>query len=135
MISDIVDQYDRKKKEQQEYEETQQASKQSVSQVDIDAQADKITAEALIEKSVKDQEQKKVDEKIKGLSKLDDDSLMKIDQLNKAVDTFSRSLNEDDFHKAIAIQKELKAQNLAQGEARLMIHTTDVFESGFTKFP
>jgi|TARA_B110000305_G_C19376128_1_gene607074 hypothetical protein len=78
---------------------------------------------------------KKTDEKIKGLSKLDTDSLNRIDLLNRAVDTFSKSLSEDDFHQAVKLQKELKSQSLAQGETRLMVHTTDVFEAGFTKFP
>lgn len=134
MIADIDDQYERKKKEQTEYEQSKVGA-QIVSQVDIEAQADKLTSEALIEKSVKDQELKKTDEKIKGLSKLDNESLQRIDSLNRAVDTFSRTLNEDDFHQAISIQKELRSQSLAQGETRLMVHTTDIFEGGFTKFP
>jgi len=74
MIADIDDQYERKKKEQIEYEQSKVGA-QIVSQVDIEAQADKLTSEALIEKSVKDQELKKTDEKIKGLSKLDNESL------------------------------------------------------------
>lgn len=135
MIADIDDQYERKKKDQQDYEQTKEATSPNLSQVDLEAQADKITSEALIEKSVRDQEQKKTDDKIKGLSKLDADSLSRIDSLNLAVDTFSKSLSEEDFHAAIKLQKELKSQSLAQGEARLMVHTTDIFEAGFIKFP
>jgi len=51
------------------------------------------------------------------------------------MDHFSVSLSEADFHRALALQREVRGQNLAQGAVKLLIHTSDMFGSGFTKFP
>lgn len=104
-----------------------------IEQVEVDD--DKITSEALIEKSVRDEEKKKMEDSLKELPKLDNGSLNKFDALNKAIDTFSKTLLEDDFHKAIKLHKEMRQNSLAQGETKLNFHTTEVFEAGFKQFP
>ena len=69
MISYLNDQYDRKKNPKIE---------NNTPEIDDD----KITAEALIENSVRQEEKKKLEDTIKDLPKLDNGSLNKFDVLN-----------------------------------------------------
>lgn len=117
------------------YLNDQKVTDKIVAQVGIMADSDKLSSEDLIEHTVQAEEQKQLDDKIKGLSKLNLDSFNRINELNKAVDTFSQTLSKDDFHKAIKLQKDLKKKSLAQTDAKLMVHTTDIFEAGFKQFP
>lgn len=72
-----------------------------------------------------------MDEKIKALYVLSEDKLNQIKSLNQAVDTFSKTLSEDDWKKANKLQKELKQKSLLQESSKMQVRTTEVFEAGF----
>lgn len=123
------------KKKMIDYLEDHKVTSQHIAQVDIEGESKELSPDALVEKTVKVEEQKDIDEKIKALYVLSEDKLSQIKALNQAVDTFSKTLSEDDWKKANKLQKELKQKSLVQESSKMQVHTTEVFEAGFQKFP